>query len=1176
MIHIWTGVSGTGKTARMFQDIREKTEAAPLDNKIYILTPTQNTLTYESMLTETSLEYKYSGSLRTSVLSFSRFMWHILNEIGSQNHESLTDPGHIMLVHKLLESFNDDELKYYRDTREHVKFSGKVLDMIEEFVNYDVSVEALESMEWPTNRMTEKYQDLALIYTRWQALLEKYSIENVNIMPEFIDRLEKLTLEEVPSLTNATIYIDGFHNFSEVELRLLKMLNKFTDEIYLILIHDGENKTLFRKTNAVIDRLQMPDLFGENGTIIEKFEDKNKRANKQGLLDIETFLDDGSFIRDYDGITVIEADNPREEITEVARQIETLVRLGKATYSDIGVLYRDKTYPRQIEHIFTKFNIFYHIDEKYKMNRHPFAQFILSIFNAYQRNLERTSVINIMKSGYLNEDKDTNAMYLFENIVLERGINYTQLLNDDVFKRQFEFTDDGRIIELDEEALINLEHLLQYKNRILDCLRNLFNAWDNAKCVSEYLEILYNFLEDNGVLECVEDEINSHDDTVKRTNETEEVYKHLISLMDEAYTVYKDDTISFESFMQTFVEGLEEAEFSTLPSTLDEVIIGLLDLAKVENKKYVFMVGINNVTIPRDTSTTELLTDEEKQIFLEKNIELSPTSETLRQDERFVFYHGVTRPTDGLYISFANVSINGEETTCSPFVDEVLASNKEQPNLNYIDTRLYQTRNVLEQLSSESTMRDLLHMKLRSMMRESYDDLYKLEIPMYTPFLQALSLMQEKDGKAFEDLVRTLKFTNRAGKLSSDVAQALYGDSLNSSVSRFQTFYDCQFKHFLEYGLNLHPRRPFEVRPLEIGNLYHNVLEDVIGNRFLKQLEGRTDVEIDKAVEKSVKNIVEKISYGIFETNAFYQSLKIRATKTIADMVKNLRRYMENSDFNIEIIEGTFGNQNSDFGAVELVSDNGHKINLRGKIDRVDVKNDGPFSYLSLIDYKSNAQKDLNIKEIYIGRELQQFTYMKVLLENGHKKFLGELIPLSMQFYPVINTSVALTDAEVLKVREMTDEEFALFVEKKKEAMLRPNGKFVADLNDSEMEGLNVDSPGLVELLNGDVNITDYYRLQVTKEGNFYKSDLSKVISSDGYKRLETFTINKIRDGADQLYDGEINLNPITVNEILSSCAFCEFKSACNIDYLMNKRDFVEMNSIEVEEASRKLVEGEE
>ena len=46
-ITIWTGASGTGKTSAMFDEIIEANQDNPLGSNIYIITPTQNTLTYE-------------------------------------------------------------------------------------------------------------------------------------------------------------------------------------------------------------------------------------------------------------------------------------------------------------------------------------------------------------------------------------------------------------------------------------------------------------------------------------------------------------------------------------------------------------------------------------------------------------------------------------------------------------------------------------------------------------------------------------------------------------------------------------------------------------------------------------------------------------------------------------------------------------------------------------------------------------------------------------------------------------------------------------------------------------------------------------------------------------------------------------------------------------------------
>ncbi len=52
-----------------------------------------------------------------------------------------------------------------------------------------------------------------------------------------------------------------------------------------------------------------------------------------------------------------------------------------------------------------------------------------------------------------------------------------------------------------------------------------------------------------------------------------------------------------------------------IPQTLDQVSIGTMDLAKVDNKQHVYLVGMNNSTMPQPVTASSLITDEEKKYF---------------------------------------------------------------------------------------------------------------------------------------------------------------------------------------------------------------------------------------------------------------------------------------------------------------------------------------------------------------------------------------------------------------------------------------------------------------------------------------------------------------------------------------------------------------------------------
>src|SRR5690625_240953 len=207
---------------------------------------------------------------------------------------------------------------------------------------------------------------------------------------------------DIKTLKDAVIYIDGFHNFTESEFQLIAALAKRVKTINILLTHKGENKTLFRKTDASITRLQ--ELLGSAVEIVH-FEDQFRRSGKMGLIQLEEYFSQGKPMTLYDGITITEAPNIIDEVTNVAREIERLTADG-LHYRDIGILYRDETYIRHIESIFRRFDISYHVDQKVPMHSHPFVQFIISVLECYMRRFEFTALMDVLKSEYMTRPEE--------------------------------------------------------------------------------------------------------------------------------------------------------------------------------------------------------------------------------------------------------------------------------------------------------------------------------------------------------------------------------------------------------------------------------------------------------------------------------------------------------------------------------------------------------------------------------------------------------------------------------------------------------------------------------------------------------------------------------------------------------------------------------------------------
>ncbi|MGT2341457.1 hypothetical protein ACVPOQ_13565 [Staphylococcus aureus] len=57
--------------------------------------------------------------------------------------------------------------------------------------------------------------------------------------------------------------------------------------------------------------------------------------------------------------------------------------------------------------------------------------------------------------------------------------------------------------------------------------------------------------------------------------------------------------MSMERFFRSIDCQAQQLEFVMIPQTLDQVSIGTMDLAKVDNKQHVFLSSMNDGTMPQ-------------------------------------------------------------------------------------------------------------------------------------------------------------------------------------------------------------------------------------------------------------------------------------------------------------------------------------------------------------------------------------------------------------------------------------------------------------------------------------------------------------------------------------------------------------------------------------------------
>ncbi|PTE96799.1 helicase-exonuclease AddAB subunit AddB, partial [Staphylococcus cohnii] len=167
----------------------------------------------------------------------------------------------------------------------------------------------------------------------------------------------------------------------------------------------------------------------------------------------------------------------------------------------------------------------------------------------------------------------------------------------------------------------------------------------------------------------------------------EQVWQGFIQTLDDLVTVFDNQEMSQQRFLELLDIGLDQLEFNMIPQTLDQVSIGTMDLAKVDNKQHVYLVGVNDGVLPQAVSAYSLITDEEKKYFqANADIELSPTADILQMDEAFVCYIAMTRSTEAVTFSYSLMGVKGDEKEASPFIQQIqsLFSNLEIENISHL------------------------------------------------------------------------------------------------------------------------------------------------------------------------------------------------------------------------------------------------------------------------------------------------------------------------------------------------------------------------------------------------------------------------------------------------------------------------------------------------------------
>lgn len=871
------GRSGTGKSEKCLNEVIENLNK---EKKIYIITPEQFSYSVEKKL----LDKANSGAIiNAEVLTFNRMAYRVKNEVGGVTKTTLSKAGKSMLIYSILQE-NKSNLKFLGKSEQNINLIDTALT---EFKKHNVSVEDIKNA---VNNVDDTYlklklQDLVNIYEKYEKKIENRYIDENDDLTILANNLENTNMFD-----DTIIYIDEFVGFTKQEYSIIKKLLKKAKRVTVTITTDNldyytnPDVDIFYSNKKTADKLIY--IAKSNNIECEKtvFLEEIKRFKNDEIKHIENNIYNVQYTtyeKNVENINLFLASNQYTEVENTAKEIIKLVKKDNLRYKDISIITKNiETYSSLIKAIFSKYNIPVFIDEKKDLNQNSFIKYIVAILDIYAKNWSYDSVINYIKTMYANIEE--YEIYLIENYTRKWGIKGNKW-----YQGEWDFGDET---EQNKDELMQIRDL---RTNIVTPLVNLKKALSGTKTVEQITVKLYQFLIENKIDEKLQNKKESLENAgyLEISKEQEVAWNIITMLFDEMITIFSDEKVSFEKYIELLRVGLNASGLGKIPQTQDEVIVGDIERSRTHKVKAVFILGMNDGIFPTVNKQEGFLGDNDRNVLKEQGIELAKGTLEALYEDNFSIYKAFTATEDKLFLSYASANVDGAALRPSMLIIK----------MKKIFTKLKEKSDLIveksEIINKKSTFEELINKIRQYYAGEEIEDIWFQVFNYY--------MKNDEYSEKLKQAIKAVNYVNIPENISNENVEKLYGMTLNTSVSKLEKFRSCPFSYYLKYGLKISPKDNFKVQMVDTGTFMHDTIDEffnVIRQKGIKVKE-LDDEQISKIVDEIIE---EKLMIGknyIFTSTDKYKVLTNRLKRVIKKSMKYIIESLKNSDFEV------FGNE---------------------------------------------------------------------------------------------------------------------------------------------------------------------------------------------------------------------------------------------------------------------------
>lgn len=1106
-LHLIYGRSGSGKTAYCLRKLTEHLQAGGAEPLLWLL-PEHETFKMEKALAKALPE---RGFYRAYIVGFKRLAYRVLNECGGALHEHITELGKKLLVSRILNEHSRQWTAFARAARQR-NFADVLVKLLEELKVYGINSAVLseKAQELPdSDDLKNKLVDLALAFAAMEEKMANVYQDNEDCMDALIRRLPQSRLA-----ANSHVYIDGFRFFNPQELAVIRVLLERSADVTVTLCidnaadkrHNDETDIFYRQYRT---RERLLKLAAECQVEADEFElDSPRRFRQPALAHIEAALYKfgAAQLSSADGVRIVEAANRRREIEGIAADILRLRRQTELRWRDIALLVRDgDAYYELIETVFHDYEIPFFCERKQATLHHPLAELLRSALEAVSGwNYE--PLFRVFKTGFF--PAKPAEIDLLENYVLACGIRGKKWREEEPWTyRPSRMAGGGNKDEV-TELLAAVDDI---RKRVAVPLIRLQDKLNQAGELNDALMALYELMEELDIAGQLEQTAFAaeKDGQLAEAASVRQVWDGVMTLLEQMADISGSEQLNREALIQLLSDGLDELTVSLIPPGIDYVTVAAFDQNSTADTRAVYIVGVNEGVIPRKAKTEGLLSDSDRLKLTGLGLELPAGVSADNFGERYLVYSAFSRAAEYLTVSYALADQNGDALLPSALLNrlrELLPIKTDTLLLDAGEAVLGKPKRSLAYLTEAFS-------KARSDAKavpEIWQAVYNWGIEHDYSGVIARYL----DGFGSSLAQKTV--------LPSELAQRLYlsNGRLRGSVTRFEEYRQCPFRHFADYGLNLQEREIFEWQVNELGSFLHAIMR-LFGERLHesgRQWGDVSELECEQLCHELVQEIAPELKNQILFSSAYYQHLLLRIERAARKSLHRLIKLGQQSEFRPVGYEKSFG-RGKELAPLTYTLKDGSILEVRGQIDRIDMYHDSGRNYLIVIDYKTGIVS-LNLLEVYYGLKMQLLTYLLVACNAMQEETSGKTVPAGM-LYCFLKTQKLSLDGR----------RSAAEIEQEIDKALKMPGWVLADQD-------------IVKKFDA---LGRFLPIALDRKGEFTKASVRCIKTPAEFTALLQYIDKILTDTGELILSGDISVSPYQLNE-RNACEYCQYGAVCQYD----------------------------